>query len=116
MIETADTLPSSSQLYLPEGGNDLTQPVSIDTSTTKRFEAVFAKHGVSKVYRMGEVQVHALRSVDLELFKVSLQCFWALPAAASQRCYTGWARRPYLGASDLPRQRTISSQNIGEIA
>jgi len=31
-------------------------------------EAVFRARGISKVYRMGEVQVHALRSVDLDLF------------------------------------------------
>lgn len=35
----------------------------------ERAEAVFAMRGVSKVYRMGEVEVHALRDVDLELFQ-----------------------------------------------
>ncbi len=29
---------------------------------------VFHVHGVTKVYQMGEVQVHALRGVDLDLF------------------------------------------------
>jgi ABC-type Fe3+/spermidine/putrescine transport system ATPase subunit len=32
-------------------------------------EAVFHARGLSKVYRMGEVAVHALRSVDLELYE-----------------------------------------------
>lgn len=32
-------------------------------------EAVFHARGLSKVYRMGEVEVHALRSVDLELYE-----------------------------------------------
>ena len=29
---------------------------------------VFRVRGVSKVYRMGEVEVHALREVDLDLY------------------------------------------------
>jgi len=32
-------------------------------------EAVFHIHDVSKVYRMGEVDVHALRSIDLDLYR-----------------------------------------------
>ncbi|MBZ0137312.1 MAG: ABC transporter ATP-binding protein [Planctomycetes bacterium] len=32
-------------------------------------EAVFIAEGVTKVYTMGEVQVHALRGVDLQLYK-----------------------------------------------
>src|SRR5262249_30717585 len=35
-------------------------------------EAVFHAHGVSKVYRMGEVEVHALRSVDIDLYRGEL--------------------------------------------
>jgi putative ABC transport system ATP-binding protein len=37
------------------------------TAKTER-EAVFQVHSVSKLYRMGEVEVHALRSVDLDLY------------------------------------------------
>jgi putative ABC transport system ATP-binding protein len=32
-------------------------------------ETVFHARGLSKVYRMGDVAVHALRSVDLELYE-----------------------------------------------
>ena len=35
-------------------------------------EAIFRIRGVSKVYTMGEVEVHALRSVDLDLFEGEL--------------------------------------------
>ncbi len=35
---------------------------------TSMSEAVFHMHSVSKIYRMGEVEVHALRSVELDLF------------------------------------------------
>lgn len=31
-------------------------------------EAVFHVHGISKVYRMGDVEVHALRGVDVDLY------------------------------------------------
>ena len=32
-------------------------------------ESVFRARGLSKVYRMGEVEVHALRSLDLDLYE-----------------------------------------------
>src|SRR5210317_184283 len=32
-------------------------------------EVVFHVHGVTKVYQMGEVQVRALRGIDLDLYK-----------------------------------------------
>jgi putative ABC transport system ATP-binding protein len=32
-------------------------------------EAVFVARGITRTYRMGEVEVHALRSVDLELYR-----------------------------------------------
>src|SRR5512145_271828 len=35
-------------------------------------EAVFIARGLSKIYRMGDVEVHALRSVDLELYEGDL--------------------------------------------
>ena len=35
---------------------------------TVSVESVFRVRGVTKVYQMGEVEVHALRGVDLDLF------------------------------------------------
>ena len=42
----------------------------MQTSTTPvpKREAVFQARGLTKVYRMGEVEVHALRGVDLDLY------------------------------------------------
>jgi putative ABC transport system ATP-binding protein len=33
---------------------------------------VFHVHGITKVYRMGEVEVQALRSIDLDLYEGEL--------------------------------------------
>ena len=38
-----------------------------DSSPAPRREAVFEARGITKVYRMGEVEIHALRGVDLDL-------------------------------------------------
>lgn len=38
----------------------------------RQTEAIFHICGVSKIYRMGEVEVHALRSVNLDLFEGEL--------------------------------------------
>ena len=38
-------------------------------SSVEQRDAVFHVHGISKVYQMGEVQVHALRAVDLDLYR-----------------------------------------------
>src|SRR4051794_34254568 len=36
--------------------------------TTEQTEVVFAARGLTKTYHMGEVEVHALRGVDLDLY------------------------------------------------
>jgi putative ABC transport system ATP-binding protein len=49
-----------------------TPPLIEPLSERSAAEAVFKIQDVSKVYKMGEVEVHALRSVDLELFSGEL--------------------------------------------
>jgi putative ABC transport system ATP-binding protein len=44
-------------------------PVLRPVPTAPPAEVVFRARGLSKIYRMGEVQVHALRSVDLDLYR-----------------------------------------------
>ncbi len=41
----------------------------MNQAIAKRAEAVFRARGLTKIYRMGEVEVHALRSVDLDLYE-----------------------------------------------
>ncbi len=50
----------------------MTAPATFRTADPRTHpgpDAVFRAHGLTKTYRMGEVQVHALRSVDLELYR-----------------------------------------------
>ena len=42
-------------------------PLGGETATS--LEAVFTMRGITKVYHMGEVDVHALRGVDLDLYR-----------------------------------------------
>jgi putative ABC transport system ATP-binding protein len=51
-----------------------TQSAVIESTTSPRpkGEAVFRARGITKVYRMGDVEVHALRAVDVELYRGEL--------------------------------------------
>jgi putative ABC transport system ATP-binding protein len=49
-------------------------------------EPVFSAKGLTKTYQMGEVQVPALRKVDLELFAGELSA----PLAKTARRAAGW--------------------------
>src|SRR5512134_3762014 len=43
-------------------------PASLSRPANAPAEPVFAARGLTKIYTMGEVEVHALRGVDLEIF------------------------------------------------
>lgn len=55
--------------------NSVQVPYSSPSISGTRGEAVFHMHSISKIYQMGEVQVHALRSVELDLFSGELVVF-----------------------------------------
>ena len=46
--------------------------ISANATARVQTEAVFQARGLTKVYRMGEVEVHALRSVDIDLYEGEL--------------------------------------------
>src|SRR5260370_10935943 len=45
------------------------QPAMSAVPSKETKKSVFEARGVTKVYRMGEVEVHALRGIDLDLFE-----------------------------------------------
>ena len=47
----------------------MTSVVPQASSSTAKLEAVFTARNLSKVYHMGDVNVHALRSVDLDFYR-----------------------------------------------
>jgi putative ABC transport system ATP-binding protein len=49
-------------------------------------EAVFHAHNVCKIYIMGEVQVHALRSVTLDLYEREFVVLLRPQEAANRPC------------------------------
>jgi putative ABC transport system ATP-binding protein len=44
----------------------------LPTEPTDPASAIFVAHNLTKIYRMGEVEVHALRGIDLELYRGEL--------------------------------------------
>ena len=65
-------------------------------------EAVFRVRGVSKVYQMGDVQVHALRSVDLELYRGELMVLLGASGSGKSTLLN------ILGGLDVPTTGTVT--------
>jgi putative ABC transport system ATP-binding protein len=68
-------------------------------------EPVFRARGVTKVYRMGEVEVHALRGVDLDLFAGELVVLLG-PSGSGKSTLLN-----ILGGLDVPSAGTVSYQD-----
>ena len=50
----------------------MNNPEPTQAVTRSKEDVVFEARGLTKVYDMGEVQVHALRGIDLDLFRTEL--------------------------------------------
>ena len=73
----------------------------VKTNTTTR-EAVFHIANVSKVYQMGEVEVHALRNVDLDIYRGELLVILG-PSGGGKSTLLN-----ILGGLDVPTSGTVS--------
>ncbi len=65
-------------------------------------EVVFRARGVSKIYQVGDVEVHALREVDLELFRGELVVLLG-PSGSGKSTLLN-----ILGALDVPTHGSVS--------
>ena len=65
-------------------------------------EAVFQVRGVSKIYQMGDVQVHALRSVDLDLYRGELMVLLGASGSGKSTLLN------ILGGLDVPTTGTVT--------
>ena len=63
--------------------------------------AVFHVHGVTKVYQMGEVQVHALRGIDLDLYQGDLSVLLGASGSGKSTLLN------ILGGLDTPTSGTV---------
>jgi putative ABC transport system ATP-binding protein len=80
--------------------------VDAPTSAAARSdEAVFRARGLCKVYRMGEVEVHALRDVDLDLLRGELVVLLG-PSGSGKSTLLN-----VLGGLDVPTRGTVRFQD-----
>src|SRR5262245_19153352 len=66
------------------------------TPTVGEPEVVFAARGLTKVYHMGEVDVHALRGIDLELYAAEFVVLLGPPGSGKSTLLN------ILGGLDVP--------------
>ena len=80
-------------------------PPNTDPAEEPPRETVFRVRGVSKIYRMGEVAVHALRSVDLDLFAGELLVLLGASGSGKSTLLN------ILGGLDVPTHGTVWYRN-----
>jgi putative ABC transport system ATP-binding protein len=105
MIERGKvTVPVSEGLPRGATENDSDGQGSHDLRTTEEHhgrDAIFEIRGVSKLYQMGEVEVHALRSVDLDLFEGELAVLLGASGSGKSTLLN------IIGGLDIPTSGTV---------
>ncbi len=87
-----------------------------DRTAVSAVQPVFSMRGVSKVYHMGEIEVHALRSVDLDLYEGEFVVLLGASGSGKSTLLN------ILGGLDTPsagivrfRERELTSANESEL-
>ncbi|HEX6127298.1 MAG TPA: ABC transporter ATP-binding protein [Pyrinomonadaceae bacterium] len=96
-IETPMTgVPDPSKSVSPDAA------VQFSEQPIKDSAAIFQIRGVSKVYQMGEVEVHALRSVDLDLYEGELAVLLGASGSGKSTLLN------IIGGLDVPTSGTVT--------
>ena len=76
-------------------------PPSVSAAGEPGRDAVFRARGISRVYRMGDVEVHALRAVDIDLYRGELMVLLGASGSGKSTLLN------ILGGLDVPSAGTV---------
>ena len=79
---------------------EVQSPAVFEPALRRAEEPVFRARGLTKIYRMGEVEVHALREVDLDLLRAASSSCCSAPSGSGKSTLLN-----ILGGLDVPTRR-----------